>query len=182
MANSQNLPKGDDILGMSEEKKNLDSESVQKETFQETQKEATKCCGLGKHSSGKIVLIILFVIIFFGIIAAIVGKVVLRNQNNSNFGMMRGREVTIRRPMSSRFGQKMRGGRIAGKISAINSNNITISYNNQDLVIVIADNTAIYKSNNIISKDNLKVGDEISVEGAPNSNGQVNASAIIDQS
>jgi hypothetical protein len=140
-----------------------------------------RCAG-NNYSAGKTILVIVLILISLGLIAAVI-KLSFRGRsgNSRNFNGAR-IEMMNRRGFAGRGNYQTMGRGISGKISNIDGNNITISYNNQNLVVVIADNTAIYKSNNIASKTDIKVGDTIRVRGAANSSGQINASAIIDQS
>lgn len=90
-----------------------------------------------------------------------------------NFGMGRGGM------MRDGFGTERVGRNIiSGKITAINGDTLTVSANNKNYTINIQDTTEIYNGTSIASKSDFKTDQSVTVQGKPNSSGQINANII----
>ncbi len=83
------------------------------------------------------------------------------------------------------FRGKMMGGRgmevgsnIIGDVTKIDSNNLTVKVGSTEYTVVVSTSTAFIKADQIAKQSDLKVGDQVTVAGQPDSNGQINANAI----
>ena len=67
---------------------------------------------------------------------------------------------------------------VFGQIIKINSDLIIKGQNNIERVVLISSSTTIQKGIQTIKKDDLKVGDNVTVIGSPNEQGQIEANLI----
>ncbi len=67
---------------------------------------------------------------------------------------------------------------ITGDITKINDNNLTIKINDKEYIAVISTDTTITNKNEVAKQADLKVGQQISVLGQTNSQGQIQATNI----
>lgn len=65
-----------------------------------------------------------------------------------------------------------------GAVTKIDGNIITIKQNDQDVVVTVASDTAIYKNDVVAKQSDIAVGSVIIVRGAPGSNGDIAAKSI----
>jgi CBS-domain-containing membrane protein len=68
---------------------------------------------------------------------------------------------------------------IFGAITKIDGNDITIKQNDQEVIIVVASDTSIYRNKTIAKQSDIKVGDVITVRGTPGSDGNIAVKSII---
>jgi hypothetical protein len=98
---------------------------------------------------------------------------------NRNFGTFEGGGM-----MSGRYGgghmfrQEFRN-TISGQVTNINGNNLTVkSGDGTTYTVILSTQTSFYNAGQIAKQSDLKVNDNISVLGTPNSNGDINATEI----
>jgi len=85
--------------------------------------------------------------------------------------------------MPNKFGKKrqlaVKKPDLTGNITNINQNNITVKINDKVYTIIVSDSTSFTKNNEIAKQSDLKIGDNITIKGKSDSNGQINATMII---
>jgi len=67
---------------------------------------------------------------------------------------------------------------VFGQIIKVNSDLVIKGKNNVENVVIISTSTAIQKGRQTITKEDLKVGDNVTVIGSPNDQGQIEAKLI----
>jgi hypothetical protein len=136
------------------------------------------------HSSKFALKIILGVIILLIIVggAFVLGRISNRNSiakrgvvNQQFFGP----SVGMRGEMRRDEGKMMERETTSGSITDIDGNNLTVKTDSQEITVVISDSTSIRNSNGIAKKSDLAVGNNISVFGPSDANGQIQAKLII---
>lgn len=75
-------------------------------------------------------------------------------------------------------GQVAKGAKVAGEITKIDTDTLTVKTTNSDLGVSIVDETSITNSQGISKKSDLKVGDEVLITGDSRSDGTVTATKI----
>lgn len=95
-------------------------------------------------------------------------------------GMMKGgiddEQGTVRSGM-------MRGGRpghngLLGSLTAINGNTLTVKASGTEHTVTVASTTSFYKDGQIAKQSDLATGDVLVISGAPDSSGNIQATAI----
>ncbi len=67
---------------------------------------------------------------------------------------------------------------VFGQIIKINSDLVINGQNNVERIVIISSSTTIQKARQTITKDDLKVGDNVTVIGSPDDQGQIEAKLI----
>ena len=137
------------------------------------------------NSNWLIVLVVLFV--FCGM-AGLAGLGIMRHSGRniaarevSQFdGNARGRGMMSGDGMEYGRGNRGMHASSNGAITKIDGDTLTVKISSKEQAVLISEDTAIYDSNgSIIGKTDLKVNDDITVVGRPNSSGQIKALEII---
>jgi len=129
----------------------------------------------------KVLLVILVVLLVFGGVAGLSMAFHWSGLGGKGeLGMMRGGGCRAERGNFGARGMKNSSlsARVSGKITAIDGNNVTVKTSSKDIAVVISDSTSLRQSGEIAKQSDLKVDDTISVIGASNSTGVLNATFI----
>lgn len=134
------------------------------------------------HSTTKILLIVLGVVLILGCLASVGmmatfghGRNFTRNDNNIELrsGGMMGRRGGM-------MGAKAYGSRISGTVTSISGNSIVVkATNDTSYTVTVNDATSYSKNDTIAKQSDLVTNDNIIVIGPSNSQGGINATAII---
>ena len=147
--------------------------------------------GIYRHTDGlKIVLVVIGVVVVVGGAFAF-ARIVLGTHKGERVAFGYGREVKGGRSFGAMRGGMMGGGtmygsynendnaRLAGQISAIADNDLTIKVNDKSYTVVVDADTSLTKSGEIAKQSDLQVNDNVLVRGSSKSDGSVVATQII---
>lgn len=130
---------------------------------------------------------LLIIILAFIALIVIIGGAVLVGGFALHFKRMSLNQNWAAYPHRNFGGYMMRGGHwgfqrgLSGQVTKIEGDKVTVksNRNNQEYTAIVSNSTSFSKQGNIAKQSDLKVDDQVVVMGASDSQGQINASAII---